>query len=404
MKPRASKPVVVSADPSLFERIDEAFAADPALVPVARLATLDDLRAALAAGPPGIVLVDIDPDPADTLAELSDIVDRHPLHRFVILAPEFDRDLIVLSMQSGARHFMPKPWIDEGMAPICHELHEQIEQRLAELTLPGDTPAGGTGPIFGVLSTGGGCGATTLAVGLADACAELRNRETDGPTLLVDLDVRFGGAATHLNLTGDYSIAELLERDGPLDVELIRSASVNHKERFGVLISPATVNFEDPPPVRIDRLGEIIDAMSAANGATVIDAPSFNPVSAAALADVSTLTLVSTTLSIKDIRSARLLLATLRAEAPNSNVAVAVRVPRKRGPVSVKDATEALEHEGPVFEIPEDPAAEQALTAGVTLREAAPKSRLCKAIDDMARSVIAPEPAGSKRKRRRNAA
>ena len=410
MTPRAGKPIVVSAEPAVADRVAEVFAPNGDLSPVTRVESVASLSERLACGAPSLVLVDIDPDPASVLAELSDVVDRHPLHRFIVLAPEFDRDLIVLAMQSGARHFMPKPWIDEGMGPICHELHEQIEQRLSELPAAPDTAAASaSGPVFSVLSTGGGCGATTLAVGLADACAELRTRDSDAEPLLVDLDVRFGGAATHLNLAGDYSIAALLDRDGALDSELIRSAAADFKGRFGVLLSPATVAFDDPPPVRIDRLGEVIDAMSASNAATVIDAPSFSPLSAAALADVSTLTVVATTPSVRDLRCARMLLETLRTDAPSAKTAVALRVPKRRGPVSVKDARDALKHEGAVFELPEDPAAEAALTAGVTLRQSSPKCKLLRAIDAIAASVIRPDESpgrriGGKRSKGRKAA
>ncbi|MEM7622812.1 MAG: hypothetical protein AAF235_06370 [Planctomycetota bacterium] len=382
-------------------RIGAAFGDDDLLSPVATCPNIAGLVEALSAQHPGLVLVDIDPDPMDALAELQDIVDRHPLCRFVILAPEFDRNLIVLAMQSGARHFMPKPWIDEGMAPVCRELCEQIELRLAEVAAPRDDVAEGSGPVLSVLSAGGGSGATTLAVALADACAEIRVRESDGAPVLIDLDERFGSAATHLNAAGDYGIADLLAREGPLDAELVHSAAVDHDGRFGLLLSPAAVAYDAASMIPIERLGEVIDAMRSTDAATVIDAPWLPPQSAAALADVSCLTLVSMSLSVRDVRAARMLLGVIKAESPGARVGIAVRVSRRRGAVSLKDAIEALEHDGPVFEVPDDPVADEAWTKGVTLREISRKSKLVRAIDQIARSVIVTEAPIVKPKRER---
>ena len=61
-----------------------------------------------------------------------------------------------------------------------------------------------------ILSAGGGCGATTLAVNLA---AELGAIDpSSDPPLVVDLDYHYGAVSTYLAVQGDYGVLDLLNR------------------------------------------------------------------------------------------------------------------------------------------------------------------------------------------------
>src|SRR4051812_28450418 len=124
-------------------------------------------------------LVDIDGRPNQILAALEPVVRRFPETRFIVLANSMESDLMLEAMQMGARHFMAKQSIPATLASVLDRLCDNSSSR------------GGSereGNIVSVLSAGGGCGATTLAVNLA---AELQLAGS-ASNLLIDLDYSYG--------------------------------------------------------------------------------------------------------------------------------------------------------------------------------------------------------------------
>src|SRR6185312_6715325 len=95
-----------------------------------------------------------------------------PDTRFIVLSTAMGNELLLDAMKAGARHFLLK-------AAIVAELHDVLKR------LSSDSAPSSTGAAVTILSAGGGCGATTVAVNLA---AELQLRGEAGhadPALVV---------------------------------------------------------------------------------------------------------------------------------------------------------------------------------------------------------------------------
>src|SRR6185436_8948194 len=115
-------------------------------------------------------------------------------------------ELLLEAMQVGARHFLLKKSVPADLSNVLHRLcpESNVVAQGAAVT---------------VLSAGGGCGATTVAVNLA---AELQALDTDSrPALVADLDAHYGAVATYLGVDGEHGIYDLLTRAGALDGQLI---------------------------------------------------------------------------------------------------------------------------------------------------------------------------------------
>src|SRR4051812_6241157 len=124
-------------------------------------------------------LVDIDGRPNQILAALEPVVRRFPETRFIVLANSMESELMLEAMQMGARHFMAKQSIPATLAGVLDRLCSNGGGRGASER---------DGNILSVLSAGGGCGATTIAVNLA---AELQLAGSTS-NLLIDLDYSYG--------------------------------------------------------------------------------------------------------------------------------------------------------------------------------------------------------------------
>lgn len=373
-----SSTILVTTNKGVSGAIAEAFNEDPFLTPILVVEHLRDLEKHLEHSPSGLVLVDVEPEPHVMLEYVRQLVDANPRCRFVVIAPDFDKEILLESMQAGARHFLPQAWIGPDVVPICRELAEQVRG-----------PVAAHGSLYTVLSASGGCGATTFAVNLAAEFGAMAGQRS----LLVDFDTRFGGVATHLGVHGEYGLADLLSREGGIDSELVRSTAVERGKWLDLLLSPVSINYKDPAPLYLDGLADAVNVFRTGYEATVIDAPSLTFEATAALAGLSTATVLVMQLNVKDLHNARLMLLALsEAEIESPVHVVANRCKGSGKPVTLKEAAETLEFDGKVVPIPDDPAAAmRALNSGESVLEACPGSKLHKQMQLFARSLSGEE-------------
>lgn len=355
----------MTADPAVADAISGAFGNDALLLPIVEMETMRELEKRLEHQHAGLVIVDIQPEPTVMLEYVGQLVDAHPRSRFVVIAPSFDKQLLLESMQAGARHFLPKDWIGPDVVPICRDLIEQTHGVSTS-----------QGAVYTVLSASGGCGATTVAVNIAAELGAMASQRS----LVVDFDTRFGGVGTHLGVGGEYGLADLLAREGPLDIELVHSTAVERGEWLNVLLSPVGINLVEPAPLYLDEIGDAVGVFRSGYAATVIDAPSLPFEATAALLGCSTAALLVMQLTVKDLHNARVLLQSLSQHGVTTPVRVIANRCKGSGkPISLKEAAETLEFSGEIVPLPDDPTnAMRALNAGESFLAECPKSKLRK--------------------------
>jgi pilus assembly protein CpaE len=120
-----------------------------------------------------------------------------------------------------------------------------------------------------VYSPKGGVGTTTIATNVAVVAAQ---RKADR-VILVDLDLQFGGVATHLNLEPKLTIADVVRDEAALrEPELLRSYTVRHDSGLHVLAAP--ISPEAAELVTPDHIEHILGTLLEGYDAVVIDAGS----------------------------------------------------------------------------------------------------------------------------------
>jgi len=120
-----------------------------------------DLRTRLsrkaAGAQPRLAVIDIDEAPERMLADLGKITAAYPHTWFVVASRDFDKQRLLRAMQAGARHFVQKKSMATELDQVLEHLLTQQPHTTARL-----------GVILSVFSCSGGCGATTVAVNLAN--------------------------------------------------------------------------------------------------------------------------------------------------------------------------------------------------------------------------------------------
>lgn len=313
--------------------------------------------------PVAFVVVDIDPQPLRALSDLETAANRFVASRFIALTQEFRQDVMLRGMQAGIRHIQLKSTIASELTGELHRLH------------PGAvSQTGRRGRVVTVLSSGGGCGATTVAVNLANELQLLSNE----PTLIIDLDYSYGAVAAYLEIDAQYGIAEVLSHASGVDGQLILSTVARHSERLHALISPASIDINRVPTLLADQLENTLHACQQSYRFTVIDAPRVSIDVAATLAEASHLILVIMQPMVKDIRVVKAILdGLIERGIPVDRIRAVMNRCRKRYQmIDPQEAKEVLDNVQ-LSQISNDyPSATRCINYGKTLADAAPRSPL----------------------------
>jgi len=120
-----------------------------------------------------------------------------------------------------------------------------------------------------VYSPKGGVGTTTIAVNIAVAAAQRRPDKV----VLVDLDLQFGGAATHLNLDPKQTVADVIRDETAMrEPELLRTYAMRHDSGLHVLAAPVTP--EAAEQITPDHIKQILATLLDGYQLIIIDAGS----------------------------------------------------------------------------------------------------------------------------------
>lgn len=155
-----------------------------------------------------------------------------------------------------------------------------------------------------VISPKGGVGKTFVSVNLASSLA----RHTGFRVVLLDLDLRSGDAAVHLDLVGRPTLAELAPYAGSIRAEHVARAVVQHPAtHLDVLLAPARA--EAAETFGRDHVGALVRLLKQTYDFVVIDTPPDpeDPLVAACLEEATAVVLVSS-LDAAALRQCRIFL------------------------------------------------------------------------------------------------
>ena len=130
---------------------------------------------------PLLAIINLDPNPADTLKKIATLPRQFPAVNFFLMSQTVDPNLLMEAMHLGIKEFIPLPMSEEKFSAAL--------ERVAQVHGMGKRAR-----IIHVIPTIGGCGSTTVACNVAAALA------TMGKTVLIDLDLIRGGVASYFDI------------------------------------------------------------------------------------------------------------------------------------------------------------------------------------------------------------
>jgi len=215
--------------------------------------------------------------------------------------------MLLGSMRAGAREFL--------QIPINANELQTVLEHVSQLSESGDTADKKNRRMIAVFSGKGGAGVSFLATNLAAAM--------NVPTLLADLNLQSGDAASFLGIDARYSIADVVSNRARLDDSLITSLITPHSANLSLLAAPLETHEADE--IEAESGTEILHVLGRRFESIVLDLPNtFDPVTIAAL-DLADDILLVMTLDIPGIRSTKRALKVLdRLGYPRAKIHVVV--------------------------------------------------------------------------------
>lgn len=226
-------------------------------------------------------------NPEKEFAFISKLVGLHPGTAIIAAAPNASPALILGSMRAGVNEFLQIPLIPDEFQTVL--------KRVSQLRKEEQSSSGKTARIIAVFSGKGGAGVSFLATNLAAAVG--------APTVLVDLNLQAGDAASFLGLDAKYSLADFARNRSRLDDSLITSMLTTHSPQLSLVAAPNEAH--EAEEVRPEDVPEIFHLLGQKFQCIVLDLPhTFDPITVAAL-DLADDIILTLTLDIPGIRSTK---------------------------------------------------------------------------------------------------
>lgn len=174
-------------------------------------------------------------------------------------------------LEAGADDVIARPFDDRELEARVEALllRFQRSKELAPVVSADGVTLARPRRVVAVYSPKGGVGTTTIATNIAIIAAQRRADRV----VLVDLDLQFGGVATHLDLEPKQTLVDVVRDDAAMrEPELLRTYAMRHDSGLHVLSAPLTP--EASELITADHVAHVIGTLLEGYDALVIDAGS----------------------------------------------------------------------------------------------------------------------------------
>ena len=254
-------------------------------------------------------------------------------------------DLPIIAALSKADVSLVRTLIRQGISDVAvlpfapEELASQIldaSTRLAELV-----PKGALSPMFTVVRSTGGCGATTVVTHLAAALAKADH--TGRGVCVIDLDLQSGDVASYVGLHPKVTVSALIDAGDRLDSQLLSSAVTETVYGFSLIAAPEGIAPVDA--IDVDQLLRVLSLARRQFGCVLLDLPADWTNWSLSAVMASSDVLLITDLSIASLRQAKRRLELLRSVSEGGErIKVVVNRAERRlfRTIGVEEVSEAL--------------------------------------------------------------
>ncbi len=280
---------------------------------------------------PDVILVDMQ-DPRAAIKALFTLHSVLPESWLYACGALNDPQLIIETMQAGAREFLPKPVSARSISMAFSRFIDERDRTRATTK--------SRGKIYTITSAKGGAGATSVAVNLAMTLAGSKDQKV----AILDFNSPVGDAASYLNLKPQFSLTDAVASAARLD-SILLDTFMTKEGNVSLLPGPKQFKGNSLPPSSIAKLLRIV---AGTYGHTFIDMPSsLDQELIQVTADVSEAVLVVMTPELPAIWRTHRLITLLSGLGCADRIKLILNRDNSRDEITDKEISRALHH--PVY-------------------------------------------------------
>jgi pilus assembly protein CpaE len=321
---------------------------------------------------PDVGVISLDTDSTAAIKLIERITRETPDTALLATSAVSDGQLILQAIRAGAREFLTLPLVEEELSSALG--------RISQTKFGGGDARSRSCEVIAIAGATGGVGTTSTAVNLGCVLAE----ESRNSVALLDLDLALGDADVFLDAIPDYTLADVVQNIGRLDIQLLKKSLTKHSS--GLYLLPRPVELHDLEAIDAESLRKVIGLLKASFTHLIVDlSKTYNALDMIAIETASKVLLV-TQLDLPCLRNVvRLMMSFEETEGLADRVEIIVnRAGLDAGQISLKKAKETLGRE--IFALlPNDyRTMVEVRNNGVPLISQAPKAALTQAFRDVA--------------------
>ncbi|MGI9383484.1 MAG: AAA family ATPase [Methyloligellaceae bacterium] len=252
---------LVAPDAAFEQRLAEVFGRDTRFELQASRTTISEVDPQMLVGVnPDVCLVQVDPDNAQELASLEQLMSRHmPGKPVIVVTEQFCESTARKLFRLQVTDWIPKTATDNELLEACERA---IQTQNASSRFTG-------AECYAFVPAAGGVGNTALAIQSAFLLAGKTQQFQS--TCLVDMDFQWGAIADYLDLSPNLQIDEVAPMPERLDEQLLEVMASRHQS--GVAVLAAANSLRDYDGIGIEFVGRMLDMASAKFDNVIIDIP-----------------------------------------------------------------------------------------------------------------------------------
>jgi pilus assembly protein CpaE len=324
---------------------------------------------------PDVAIINLDSDESKVFNLIENLTKSASACKVMVVSQRIEGQLILRAIRAGACEYLTSPLqISELVAAL---------DRVAS-GAQGSGRGGSSHSLIAVAGSSGGIGTTSLAVNLAVALAQNKDRNV----ALIDLDLALGDADVFLDLIPEYTLIDVARNVSRLDLSLMRKSLIRHET--GVYLLPRPVQVDQIARITQDDFSKMLGLLKASFSHLVFDlSKTYGPLDLLAMQAATDLVLV-TQLDLPCLRNVVRLLASFESQ-PGLLEKVKIVVNRSgldKSHISFEKAEETLDRE--IFwRIPNNYAAvAECRNNGVPLIQHAPRAAITLSINELAEKLV----------------
>lgn len=323
-----------------------------------------------------VLVLEVDPHDPSSLRRLSQLRLARAGLPIIAAIKNADISLVRTLVRQGISDVAVLPFVPEELISQILDVSAKVNEEATD---------GALAPLFTVVRSAGGGGATSVITHLAAALAKAAGGRK---VCVVDLDVQCGEVASYLGQTAKVTVADLLDAGDRLDREFLRSALIDSERGFSLIADPGMIMPLEN--VDVDQVLCLLRLVRREFDYVLVDLPADWTNWGLSVVVGSSEVVMVTDLSIASLRQAKRRIALLESVGlPADRLRVVInRVERKLfKPIGVSEVRDALGCEIRGTLAAEGSAIASAQDQGLLVTEVNPRSRFGEGIRALAQAL-----------------